>query len=61
MDKKILFCMRQKYSGGAIRFGTVAVAVGEDLQMVEDVHEPYLITEREIERTAQGRVLMSKS
>ncbi|MDR2737837.1 MAG: Holliday junction branch migration DNA helicase RuvB [Puniceicoccales bacterium] len=57
MDKKILLCMAQNYSGGPVGFGTVAVAVGEDLQTIEEVHEPYLITEGYIQRTAQGRVL----
>jgi Holliday junction DNA helicase RuvB len=60
MDKKILSCMAQNYSGGPVGFGTVAVAVGEDLQTVEEVHEPYLITEGYIQRTAQGRVLTAK-
>ncbi|MDR2777055.1 MAG: Holliday junction branch migration DNA helicase RuvB [Puniceicoccales bacterium] len=60
MDKKILSCMAQNYSGGPVGFGTVAVAVGEDLQTIEEVHEPYLITEGYIQRTAQGRMLTSK-
>jgi Holliday junction DNA helicase RuvB len=60
MDKKILACMAQNYSGGPVGFGTVAVAVGEDLQTIEEVHEPYLITEGYIQRTAQGRVLTGK-
>jgi Holliday junction DNA helicase RuvB len=60
MDKKILLCMAQNYGGGPVGFGTVAVAVGEDLQTVEEVHEPYLITEGYIQRTAQGRVLTSR-
>jgi Holliday junction DNA helicase RuvB len=60
MDKKILGCMAQNYAGGPVGFGTVAVAVGEDLQTIEEVHEPYLITEGYIQRTAQGRVLTGK-
>jgi Holliday junction DNA helicase RuvB len=60
MDKKILLCMAQNYSGGPVGFGTVAVAVGEDLQTIEEVHEPYLITEGYIQRTAQGRVLTTR-
>jgi Holliday junction DNA helicase RuvB len=60
MDKKILQCMAQNYSGGPVGFGTIAVAVGEDLQTLEEVHEPYLITEGYIQRTAQGRTLTNK-
>jgi Holliday junction DNA helicase RuvB len=60
MDKKILLCMAQNYGGGPVGFGTIAVAVGEDLQTIEEVHEPYLITEGYIQRTAQGRLLTQK-
>jgi len=37
------------------------VAVGEDAQTIEDVHEPYLIQEGFLQRTAQGRVLAAKA
>jgi Holliday junction DNA helicase RuvB len=60
MDKKILLCMAQNFSGGPVGFGTVAIAVGDDLQTIEEVHEPYLITEGYMQRTAQGRVLTAK-
>ncbi|MDR1413807.1 MAG: Holliday junction branch migration DNA helicase RuvB [Puniceicoccales bacterium] len=60
MDKKILTCMARNYSGGPVGFGTVAVAVGEDLQTIEEVHEPYLIMEGYVQRTTQGRILTSK-
>ena len=60
MDKRILLCMAQNYGGGPVGFGTVAVAVGEDLQTIEEVHEPYLIAEGYVQRTAQGRVLTAK-
>jgi Holliday junction DNA helicase RuvB len=39
---------------------TVAVAVAEDLQTLEEVHEPYLITEGYLQRTPQGRILTTK-
>ena len=60
MDKKVLLCMAQNYGGGPVGFGTIAMAVGEDLYTLEEVHEPYLITEGYIQRTMQGRVLTSK-
>ncbi|MDR1255895.1 MAG: Holliday junction branch migration DNA helicase RuvB [Puniceicoccales bacterium] len=60
MDKKILTVIGQNYNGGPVGLGTVAIAVGEEIQTVEDVHEPYLIQEGYLQRTQQGRVLTSK-
>ena len=60
MDIKILSCMAQNYSGGPVGFGTVAIAVGEEVQTLEEVNEPYLIKEGYIQRTPQGRVLTDK-
>ena len=60
MDMKILTCMAEYYSGGPVGFGTVAVAVAEDLQTLEEVHEPYLIKEGYLQRTPQGRILTTK-
>lgn len=60
MDMKILTCMAEHYSGGPVGFGTVAVAVAEDLQTLEEVHEPYLIKEGYLQRTPQGRILTTK-
>ncbi|MDR0715247.1 MAG: Holliday junction branch migration DNA helicase RuvB [Puniceicoccales bacterium] len=60
MDKKILTTIGQNYSGGPVGLGTVAIAVSEEVQTVEDVHEPYLIQEGYLQRTQQGRVLTAK-
>jgi Holliday junction DNA helicase RuvB len=60
MDKKILNAIGQNYNGGPVGLGTIAVAVGEEIQTLEDVHEPYLIQEGYLQRTQQGRVLTAK-
>ncbi|HQF39871.1 MAG TPA: Holliday junction branch migration DNA helicase RuvB [Opitutaceae bacterium] len=60
MDKRILRLMAESYRGGPVGLGTVAVAVGEEAETLEEVHEPYLIQEGYLQRTAQGRVLTSK-
>lgn len=60
LDKKILNAMGEFYNGGPVGLGTIAVAVGEELQTLEEVHEPYLIQEGYIQRTQQGRVLTNK-
>ena len=60
MDKRILRLMAEAYRGGPVGLGTVAVAVGEEAETLEEVHEPYLIQEGYLQRTAQGRVLTLK-
>lgn len=57
MDKRILNVMAAHYKGGPVGLGTIAVAVGEEQQTLEEVHEPYLIQEGYLQRTPQGRVL----
>lgn len=57
MDKRILGVMARHYNGGPVGLGTIAVAVGEEQHTLEEVHEPYLIQEGYLQRTAQGRVL----
>ena len=41
MDKRILRLMAEAYHGGPVGLGTVAVAVGEETETLEEVHEPY--------------------
>ena len=57
MDKRILSVMARHYKGGPVGLGTISVAVGEEQQTLEEVHEPYLIKEGYLQRTPQGRVL----
>jgi Holliday junction DNA helicase RuvB len=52
--------MAQNYRGGPVGLGTIAVAVSEEAHTLEEVHEPFLIQEGYIQRTAQGRVLTNK-
>ncbi len=61
LDKKILLVMAENYNGGPVGLSTIAVAVGEESHTLEEVHEPYLIQEGFIMRTAQGRVLADKA
>jgi Holliday junction DNA helicase RuvB len=56
MDKRILETIIQKFGGGPVGIGSLAVAVGEEPDTLEEVYEPYLIMEGYLQRTAQGRV-----
>ncbi|MCC6486156.1 MAG: Holliday junction branch migration DNA helicase RuvB [Candidatus Hydrogenedentes bacterium] len=56
MDKSILHTVIQKFSGGPVGLSSLAVAVGEEAQTLEEVHEPFLIQIGFLKRTPQGRV-----
>jgi Holliday junction DNA helicase RuvB len=60
MDKRMLRAMAENYRGGPVGIGTIAVAVGEESETLEEVHEPFLIQEGYLQRTPQGRVLTEK-
>ena len=60
MDKEVMRVIAENYRGGPVGLGTVAVAVGEEAHTLEEVHEPFLIQEGYLQRTAQGRVLTEK-
>ena len=60
MDKRVLRLMADNYKGGPVGLGTIAIAVGEEAETLEEVHEPFLIQEGYLARTAQGRVLTPK-
>ncbi len=56
MDKRILKVMVEKFGGGPVGINTLAVAVGEQGETIEEIYEPYLIQEGLIKRTPRGRV-----
>ena len=56
MDKRILEAVIAKFGGGPVGVSSLAVAVGEEPDTLEEVYEPYLIMEGYLKRTPQGRV-----
>ena len=58
MDIRVLEALVQKFDGGPVGLGSIAVAVGEDTSTLEDVHEPYLVMMGYVKRTPRGRVAM---
>jgi Holliday junction DNA helicase RuvB len=56
MDKRILETIIVKFGGGPVGVNSLAVAVGEESDTIEEVYEPYLIMEGYLNRTPQGRV-----
>jgi Holliday junction DNA helicase RuvB len=55
MDRRILSCIVEKFSGGPVGIETLAIGVGEDSDTVEDVYEPYLVQIGFLQRTSSGR------
>jgi Holliday junction DNA helicase RuvB len=56
MDRRILEVVVQKFGGGPVGIGSLAVAVSEETETIEDVYEPFLIQEGFLQRTSRGRV-----
>jgi Holliday junction DNA helicase RuvB len=57
MDRKILETIIHKFRGGPVGLNSIAVAVGEEPDTIEEVYEPYLIQEGYLSRTTKGRVV----
>jgi len=55
MDKKIMEVIIHKFKGGPVGINTIAVAVGEEGETIEEIYEPFLIQEGLLNRTPRGR------
>ena len=56
LDREILSVVIEKFGGGPVGLSTLAVAVGEEADTIEDVYEPYLLQQGFLMRTPRGRV-----
>jgi holliday junction DNA helicase RuvB len=56
LDRDILRSICEKFEGGPVGLSTLAVAVGEEADTIEDVYEPYLLQRGLLKRTQRGRV-----
>lgn len=56
MDRKVLITVIEKFAGGPVGIGTIAAAVGEERETIEDIYEPFLLQEGFLKRTPRGRV-----
>jgi holliday junction DNA helicase RuvB len=56
LDRAILRAICAKFGGGPVGLSTLAVAVGEEPDTIEDVYEPYLLQQGFLKRTPRGRV-----
>ena len=56
MDKQIIKTIMEKFSGGPVGINTIAVAISESVDTIEEVYEPYLIRKGFLKRTPRGRM-----
>ena len=56
MDARLLRVIIEKFDGGPVGVGTIAAAVGEDADTIEEVYEPFLVQNGFLQRTPRGRV-----
>jgi Holliday junction DNA helicase RuvB len=61
MDKRILDALIQKFGGGPVGIGSLAVAVGEEPDNLEEAYEPFLIQQGYLHRTPQGRTATERA
>lgn len=57
VDERILFAAMDKFGGGPVGLETLAAAIGEERDTLEDVYEPYLLQMGLIQRTPRGRIV----
>jgi Holliday junction DNA helicase RuvB len=58
VDRAILAALCERFGGGPVGLGTLAISVGEATETVEDVYEPFLIQQGLLMRTPRGRVAL---
>jgi holliday junction DNA helicase RuvB len=60
-DRNLLDTVATKFAGGPVGLSTLAVAIGEEQDTIEDVLEPYLLRQGMLKRTPRGRVLTERA
>ncbi len=60
-DHKYLMTIIEKFKGGPVGSNTIAATIGEEINTLEDVYEPYLLQEGFIIRTPRGRMVTDKA
>src|SRR5439155_21819330 len=56
-DRELLRCVVEKFAGGPVGVATLAVALGEEPETIEDVYEPYLLQLGFLQRTQRRRMV----
>jgi len=56
IDRKLLRTIIDKFGGGPVGIGSIAAAISEEKDAIEDIYEPFLIQNGFLDRTPRGRV-----
>jgi Holliday junction DNA helicase RuvB len=57
MDRKILSLINDKFAGGPVGIETIAAALSEERDTIEEVYEPFLLQEGLLQKTPRGRII----
>jgi Holliday junction DNA helicase RuvB len=60
-DRALLHVVATKFGGGPVGLSTLAIAIGEEADTIEDVLEPYLLQQGLLKRTPRGRVMSPRA
>jgi Holliday junction DNA helicase RuvB len=60
LDRSVLTALIERFNGGPVGLSTLAIAVGEEIETVESVAEPFLVRNGFMARTPRGRVATSQ-
>jgi len=61
MDRRLLATVVEKFDGGPVGVDSLAAAIGEERETIEDVIEPFLIQQGFLQRTSRGRVATAQT
>ncbi len=59
-DRELLRCIVERFGGGPVGLSTLAVALGEESETIEDVYEPFLLQLGFLQRTPRGRIVTER-
>lgn len=60
-DRRMMMAIALQFNGGPVGLDTLAAAISEERETIEDVYEPYLIQQGLLQRTPRGRMLLPKA
>ena len=60
-DRRLLRTIIDKFGGGPVGLNSLAAAIGEEKDAIEDIYEPYLIQIGFLDRTSRGRVATARA
>ncbi|MCI0410365.1 MAG: Holliday junction branch migration DNA helicase RuvB, partial [Acidobacteria bacterium] len=60
-DRRLLMTIHEKFEGGPVGLNTLAAAIGEETDTLEEIYEPYLLQIGFLDRTSRGRMITRRA